>query len=148
LKIREYESAGGVIINDDRVLLLDRPSRDEVRLPKGHIDPGETPQETALREVQEETGLASLAILDDLGSRVVEFDYKNAHYQRTEYYFLMRRIGEETFDRPPKDARDFHPIWVHIDEAVDRLTYEAEQDAAQRAITAHRERTEDTPRTD
>lgn len=141
MKEREYAAAGGVIIDDGRMLILDRPSRDEVRLPKGHIEPGEAPQETALREVQEETGLGGLEIVDDLGSRVVEFDYKNAHYRRTEHYFLMRRTSEAQISRPPKDARDFHPMWVPIDKAVDMLTYSAEQDVARRAITAYREQT-------
>lgn len=141
MKLREYAAAGGVIIENNRMLLLDRPSREEMRLPKGHIELGEAPQETALREVQEETGIANLEIVGDLGSRIVEFDYKNAHYCRTEHYFLMRRIGEENTARPPKDAQDFHPKWVSIDEAVAMLTYAAEQDVARRAIAAHRERT-------
>ena len=140
MKLREYAAAGGVIIDGERMLLLDRPSRAEVRLPKGHIEPGELPQETALREVREESGVAYLEIVCDLGSRVVEFDYKNAHYRRTEFYFLMRRTGEGSAARPPKDAQDFVPIWVSVDEAVARLTYAAEQDVARRAIAAHRER--------
>lgn len=137
MKMREYEAAGGVIIEDGRMLLLDRPSRSEVRLPKGHIEPGETPQETALREVREEAGVANPIIIEDLGSRVVEFDYKGAHYRRTERYFLMHRNGKESVARSSKDARDFHPIWAPIGEAVVMLTYAAEQDAAERAITAH-----------
>lgn len=139
MKLREYAAAGGVIIDDGRMLLLDRPSRSEVRLPKGHIEPGETPQETALREVQEEAGVTGLEIVGDLGSRIVEFDYKNAHYRRTEFYFLMRRTGDENVARPPKDAQDFYPVWVSVDEAAARLTYTAEQDVARRAIAAHRE---------
>lgn len=138
MKTREYEAAGGVIIDAERMLLLDRPSRKEVRLPKGHIEPGETPEETALREVREESGIADLAIVDDLGCRIVEFDYKKARYRRAERYFLMRRTGDETFRRPAKDVRDFDPIWVPVDEAVDRLTYDAEQDAARRGIAAYR----------
>lgn len=139
MKTREYNAAGGVIIENGKMLLLDRPSRGEVRLPKGHIEPGETPEETALREVQEETGLADLAIVGDLGSRVVEFDYKKAHYRRNEHYFLMRRSGDQVFERPPKDALDFHPLWVPVDDAIPMLTYTAEQDAAQRALAAYRE---------
>ena len=45
-----YVAAGGVIIHDGQMLLLDRPHRGEIRLPKGHVDPGESHDETALRE--------------------------------------------------------------------------------------------------
>lgn len=138
MKTREYQSAGGVIIDGGRMLLLDRPSRGEVRLPKGHIESGESPEETAIREVQEETGIAGLAIADDLGCRTVEFDYNGAHYRRNEHYFLMRRTNDEEVERPPQDARQFHPIWVPLDEAIGQLTYAAEQDVATQAIAAYR----------
>ena len=139
MKTRKYSSAGGVIIEDGRMLLLDRPSRGEVRLPKGHIEPGESAEETALREVQEEAGVANLEIVADLGVQEVEYDYKRDHYERTERYFLMRRADDETIDRPPKDAKDFQPFWIPVDEAVELLTYEAEKQFASLAISAYKE---------
>lgn len=138
MKSREYESAGGVIIDGEKMLLLDRPSRGEVRLPKGHVEPGESPAETALREVQEETGIGALEILEDLGERIVEYEYEAVHYRRVERYFLMRQIGSDWVERPPKDAKQFHPVWIPLDEAPETLTYAAEQDAASRAISAYR----------
>ena len=41
LPVREYEAAGGVVARDGKVLLLWRPARDEIRLPKRHVEPGE-----------------------------------------------------------------------------------------------------------
>ena len=143
MKTRKYKSAGGVLIEDGQLLLLDRPSREEIRLPKGHIEPNESPEETALREVREEAGIADLEITADLGKQTVEFDYKHAYYRRKEYYFLMQRTGEGTVDRSPKDARDFTPIWVPVDEAVDALTYDAEKDVAKRAISVYQQQTDD-----
>jgi len=55
-----YTAAGGVVVDAERVLVLRRPSRDEVRLPKGHIEKGESAQETALREVME--GIRQLSL--------------------------------------------------------------------------------------
>ncbi|NIV37291.1 MAG: NUDIX domain-containing protein, partial [Anaerolineae bacterium] len=62
-----YQSAGGVVVTAaDEVLVLVRAKRlglddrPEIRLPKGHIEPGESPREAALREVCEESGLTHL----------------------------------------------------------------------------------------
>ena len=131
---REYAAAGGVVINDGKMLLLDRPQRNEMRLPKGHIEPGEEPVETALREVREETGLAELEITGDLGEQIVEFDYQGDHYRRTERYYLMRWAGEGSLKRSKKDEADFRPVWAPIAQAAALLTYAAERDVAERAI--------------
>lgn len=120
------------------VLLLDRPDRDEVRLPKGHIDPGENPEETALRETEEEAGFADLAILADLGSSRVEFDYKKNHYIRDEHYFLMALRSPRQSQRPANDAQQFRPLWIKLDEAASHLTFAAEQQVVQKAVERYR----------
>ncbi len=139
MKTIEYVAAGGVIIHQGQMLLLDRPSRDEVRLPKGHVEPGESEVEAALRETIEETGLAQLAVVADLGRAVVEYDYQGDHYRRTEYYYLMTKVGDETQPRPLRDAVDFRPFWVGLDDAERLLTYPAEQAVARRAVTVYRQ---------
>jgi 8-oxo-dGTP pyrophosphatase MutT (NUDIX family) len=133
----EYAAAGGVIIHEDHMLLLERPSRAEVRLPKGHIEEGEDPATTALRETMEETGLADLQIAADLGSQVVEFEYRGRHYRRTEHYFLVRKVGDGAWSRSPEDAADFRPFWAPLDQAAEQLTYPAEQTMARRAVDAY-----------
>ena len=119
------------------MLLLDRPSRGEIRLPKGHVDPGESHDETALRETIEETGYAELEIVADLGERLVEFDQEGRHYRRAEHYYLLRKTGDYQEPRSPKDEKQFQPYWVPMGEAVKQLTYLAEQDVALRAIAAY-----------
>lgn len=145
MKTRRYRSAGGVIIDNGQMLLLNRPSQDEVRLPKGHIEYGESPPETALREVREEAGLANLEIIADLGMQQVEFDYDKAHFIRDEYYFLMRRTDDGTVKQSPKDAVDFVPVWKPLKDAVHALTYDAEKNVARRAIAAYEELTANSP---
>lgn len=134
MSLRQYAAAGGVVIDHGEMLLLDRPSRNEVRLPKGHIEPHEDPEETALREVQEETGLADLAIAGDLGERIVEFDYRGDRYRRTERYYLMRKTGDRIVPRSIKDEADFHPLWVPMTQAAALLTYAAEREVAEQAV--------------
>jgi len=126
-----YAAAGGVVAHGDRVLVLRRYSRDEIRLPKGHVDPGETAQEAALREVREESGYAGLTIEADLGAQLVEFDHKGRHVARTERYFLMTLADDAS---PPDGGEEqFEPVWLTWDEALAALTFEAEREWVRRA---------------
>jgi 8-oxo-dGTP pyrophosphatase MutT (NUDIX family) len=133
----EYVAAGGVIIHEGQMLLLDRPRRGEIRLPKGHVDPGETHDETALRETVEETGYADLEIVVDLGERIVEFDSEGRHYRRTEHYYLLRKVSDRQQPRSFKDEQQFRPFWAPMAEAVTLLTFLAEQEVALRAMMAY-----------
>ena len=133
-----YRAAGGVVIADGQMLLLDRPSRGEVRLPKGHIEAGEDPQTAAQREVTEESGYADLVVVAPLGSRTVEFDYGGRHITREEHYFLMALASDAQVRRSKKDAAQFFPIWKPLDEAIALLTFPAEQAVAQQAALVYR----------
>ncbi len=135
---KQYEAAGGVVIDNDKMLLLERPKRREVRLPKGHIDPGETPIQAALRETTEESGYVDLEVVGDLSYQLVKFNFQGDDYIRTEHYFLMRLVSDRTIRRNRKDDAQFTPSWTPIDEAVQRLTFEAEKQFALRAIDAYR----------
>ncbi len=135
-KVERYKAAGGVVIHAGNMLLLDRPKRQEVRLPKGHIDPGETPEVTALRETAEESGYNDLAIVADLGSQIVEFDHDGRHIIRTEFYFLMRLLSDRQISRPVHDNEQFQAQWVPVAQAIDLLTYTPEKSVATKAIDA------------
>ena len=135
MKKKHYRAAGGVVVDAGKVLLLQRPSLNEVRLPKGHIDPGESPPETACREVTEESGYADLEILTDLGEQRVEFEDKGAHVTRDEYYFLMRLRSPQQIVRDPHEFQ-FTPVWVPWEEALETVTYKAEREWLKRAREA------------
>jgi 8-oxo-dGTP pyrophosphatase MutT (NUDIX family) len=129
--ITRYLAAGGVVVHYGRVLVLQRPSRDEVRLPKGHVEPGENVEATALREVCEESGYDDLIIQADLGEQVVEFDHEGEHVVRTERYFLMA-LSDPT-EPPSGGEKQFEPKWLAWDEALGELTFEAEREWVRRA---------------
>jgi 8-oxo-dGTP pyrophosphatase MutT (NUDIX family) len=120
-----------------RVLVLRRPSRGEVRLPKGHVEKGESSQEAALREVAEESGYADLEILSDLGHQTVEFDYKGVHVVRDERYFLMHLRSHRQIERHAgehvRGESQFIPDWLNWDQALSELTFEAEREWVRRA---------------
>lgn len=128
-----YLAAGGIVIHNDHVLVLQRPGRGEIRLPKGHVERGETAVETALRETREESGYSNLTVKDDLGMRTVEFTPPDGRYViRTERYFLLALTdeGDETVPRPEGGAHEdqFEPLWLPWDEALAALTFDAERE--------------------
>jgi 8-oxo-dGTP pyrophosphatase MutT (NUDIX family) len=137
-KLVRYRAAGGVVVDGDCVLVLRRPGRGEVRLPKGHVDPGETPRAAALREVSEESGYADLEIVADLGIQIVEFDWNERHYVRDEHYFLMSLRSKQCVARNHHDEYQFIPDWMTWDEAITLLTFEAEREWVRRGrMQAH-----------
>jgi len=101
-----HKTAGGVVINSDgEVLVIVRDiERDgvvvhEVRLPKGHIDPGETSERAAIREVCEESGYCHLRITKDLGVGHSTFTFRGKRHERDEQYYLME-LTDPTHEAP------------------------------------------------
>jgi len=126
-----YLAAGGVVVHEGRVLVLVRDSRGEVRLPKGHVEPGEGVAEAALRETREESGYRDLELGVDLGVQVVEFHHRERHVVRNERYFLMTLAGDS--DAPSDGEEQFEPAWLPWDEALAALTFEPEREWVRRA---------------
>ncbi len=137
-----YKTAGGVVINAKKQILalqrtVQRNGRDvhEIRLPKGHIDPGETDAEAAVREVGEESGYWRVAIIADLGEAHSSFKLEGVRYERDEHYFLMRLVVEQRDAAQPVSAEEalFEPIWLAPDEAPSQMTYPSERAIVERA---------------
>lgn len=114
--VQKATSAGGVIIREGKILVVKFPNNDGVTFPKGHIEEGETDEEAALREVQEETGLKNLRVMEKLGvvtRPATEMDgrivIKDIHL------FRMEIVGED------KGKAEEETEWLPIDEAMIRL---------------------------
>jgi len=144
MRIKEYKVAGGVVLDDaGRVLLLERTVEregkpfHEVRLPKGKLDPGETDEQAALREVGEESGYWELEIIADLGAAHTEFDKPQWRVVRNDHYFLMRLTSDHAAGQqmdPGSEEALFEPIWVDdLAAAEKRLTFDSEKQFARRA---------------
>jgi len=127
-----YVAAGGVVVNDGRVLVLRRRSGGEVRLPKGHVEPGEDARTAAARETGEESGYAALAVQADLGTQVSEFVHAGRHVVRTERYFLMTLTDDQAESEGGEEQ--FEPLWLTWDEALAALTFEPEREWVRRAL--------------
>jgi 8-oxo-dGTP pyrophosphatase MutT (NUDIX family) len=138
-----YKTAGGVVINGKGELLaLKRTVTrnghivNELRLPKGHIDPGEKDEQAAMREVGEESGYWSVRIVNDLGTSHSSFVLDGTRYERDEHYFIMRLTDETRTSAQPVSAEEalFEPMWLPLVEAPAMLTYPTEKEFAARAV--------------
>ncbi len=139
LKHSTATSAGGIVIRSiDRVPHLvvgrRRRQRDGVTwtLPKGTPNPNETLEETALREVAEETGL-QVRLLAPLDSIAYTFVQGSVRIHKTVHYWLMESIGGdlEQHDHEFDEVR-----WVPLVDAAALLTFETERALVQRAAIA------------
>ena len=115
----------------------DGSGRPVLALPKGNIDPGETPEQAAVREVQEETGLCA-DVLTKLGDS--KYVYVRAWgdgarvFKVVSFYLLRYRSGR--LGNLPAETR--HEIarthWLQLEEAAQRLTYKGDREMAQTAL--------------
>lgn len=102
-------------------VLLFQDARDRWTIPKGHVEPGETAQETAIREVGEEVGLYGIEPICWLGK-------VNFRYRRMDTLVLMTmqtylfRAGRD--DTPHGEDWMNGVRWFDFDEAVDKVEYE------------------------
>lgn len=117
----EVEAAGGLVVDDDgRVALVHRPKYDDWTLPKGKLDRGESFEDAALREVEEETGLRC-----ELGRELGSTRYRDSRGRpKLARYWEMRPL-EGRFE--PNDEVD-ELRWLEPDAAAELLTYERDRE--------------------
>jgi len=118
-------SAGGVVVHDGKILVIASPRRNLLDLPKGTIEPNESIEDAAVREVEEETGYRCV-IKEDLGSITYDFDGSDGtRYRKTVSYFLMELADENEPLKNLQPGEDFENEWLTPVEADARLTHEA-----------------------
>ena len=117
---KRIEAAGGVVMRkgpeETEIAVVHRPRYDDWSFPKGKLDPGETFEEAALREVREETGLTCR-----LGPELAFAHYEdNKGRPKLVRYWLMKVVDDPGFE--PNDEVD-ELRWLTPAEATDLLTY-------------------------
>lgn len=85
---RQAPAAGGVVLIDNQFVAIERNGIPD--LPKGHIEKGESPETAAVREVEEETGIANLEIVKEISSTWHCYLLDNQWTMKKTSWFLMR----------------------------------------------------------
>jgi ADP-ribose pyrophosphatase YjhB (NUDIX family) len=132
----EETSAGGLVVDraegSPRAALigrLDRRGRLLWSLPKGHLEAGETAEDAAVREVEEETGIRG-RVLAPLGTIDYWFVADDRRIHKTVHHYLLEADGGELSDT---DLEVDEVAWVPMGELAARLAYAGERRLAETA---------------
>ncbi len=145
-KRKEQEhSAGGVLVRqvdgENLVCLVQIPTRGgnpSWRLPKGGIEEGEKPEETAVRETREEAGcdgdvLSELSDIEYWYTRRDDDTGERIRVRKTVDFFLMKYTGGDVEDH---DHEVDKAAWFSFSDALSTISYDAERRVLQEAIHA------------
>jgi 8-oxo-dGTP diphosphatase len=123
----EVLAAGGLVLRDGQVAIVHRPRYDDWSLPKGKLDAGESFEQAALREVEEETGLTCR-----LKHAIGDTSYRDRKDRpKLVRYFEMEPTGGEF---TPNDEVD-ELRWVAPEEAGEQLTYDFDRELVAKQLS-------------
>ncbi len=131
MSIELETSYGGVVVRGDDLLVITPTGKRVTGLPKGGMEAGETPEETATREVREETGVVA-AVREPLGD--VRYTYRRGgrRVRKTVHFFLCDYVegSTEDHDNEVDDAR-----WIPVATAREQLSYPGERALIERLLS-------------
>jgi 8-oxo-dGTP pyrophosphatase MutT (NUDIX family) len=127
-KTKNVICAGGIIINDNKEVVIVNQNYDSWSLPKGHVDPGESVLETAIREIYEETGIKEVKLIKPIGKYGryrIGLDGKD---DKSEF----KKIHVFLFSSNQKNLKPIDPVnpeakWIAYHKVEELLTHPADK---------------------
>lgn len=135
--VRREFSAGGAVIrkfHGKTQILMIKDRFGFLALPKGHIDPGETPEQAAIREVKEETGIDCKIIRSLCSQRYRFFDNEGIPVEKVVEYYLMHEVSGNL---KPQLSEVAGVLWVDQEDLSIIRTYSSTMNMLKRFLTAH-----------
>jgi len=133
--MKEEVSAGGIVYrkNDDRIdVLIITDSYGKLAFPKGHVEKGETIEEAALRETEEEVNLENLKIITKVGVTKFWFTSAGERIHKTLHLYLMETKDFEAEPSPQYEIQGCE--WVSIEEFAKMKTYKNLEPIIKKAV--------------
>ena len=135
----EATSCGGVVIFRGKVLLLYKNFHNKYEgwvLPKGTVEEGEEYEDTALREVREETG-ARASIVKYVGKSHYSFTVPEDTVEKEVHWYLMR--GENYYSKPQREEYFVDSGYYKYHEAFHLLKFSNERQILEKAYTEYQD---------
>ena len=134
----EAVSCGGVVIHHSKILLLYKNYKNRYEgwvLPKGTVEPGETHEETALREVKEESG-ADADIVEYVGKNSYSFTVPEDKVEKDVHWYLMR--GRSYYSKPQAEEYFRDSGYYKYHEAIHLLKFDNEREIMEKAYELYK----------
>lgn len=122
MSLKRVFSAGGIVVKDDngpKVLVTQHSGHHGWDFPKGHLEQGESSEQAALREVEEETGFKG-EIVEKVGQTEYFYYQDGERNFKTVVYFLMKYVGEGEATTAYEVSQ---MVWLSPDEVEKKLTF-------------------------
>ena len=120
-------TSGGIVFRPtkdqkDIEILLIQDSKNRWTIPKGHIEPGETAKQTAVREIGEESGLHHVQVLTWLGKIHFKYRRQDKLVLMTTQIYLVRAVDQQ--EKPQKEKWMNGIRWFSFRDALDAIEYD------------------------
>lgn len=120
-----HKSSGGILFNSNlnKVFLINKIERNEWNLPKGHIEDGESPIDTAKREIKEETGFSRFIIIGSSPCDMVNYNFKDEKGKenyKTVYYYPVVVFDKKRIKTKQMLTEGLSGQWFSLEEAINK----------------------------
>ena len=113
------KSCGAFVLNGKKVLIVQQKKSGIYGFPKGHVEPNETEEETAIREVKEETGVD----IEIISNKKYSISYmQNENINKEVVYYLTKAMNKKSQEQQEKEISNI--VWVEIEDVEKILSFE------------------------